>query len=411
MASRKDTRGRTLKKGEFYRKSDKRFCYSYKDPLGRRRYIYDRDLIGLREKEVELLRDKLDGLDLYRRSTATLNSVFDRYMTTKYELLGSTEIGYLYNYDHYVRESIGKRLIAEIKYTDIMQFYLKLLTEDDLGIATVDNLQSILHPTFELAVRDEILRKNPTTDAIKEISKKGIKKKGKRTGLTKPQLKTYMEYMATHPVYSKWWPLFVVLFGTGLRAGEFVGLTWDDIDLEKRTISVNHSLSYYKKKGEKKSRFHLHRPKTEAGIRIVPMVDSVKMAFEMAREELESCEYEQPEVDGLTNFIFLNKNSKVHNPQTLNREIKDIVAHYNKHEEECAAKENREPVLLPKFSLHICRHTFATWLCEVCTNIKVIASIMGHKFVTTTMDIYADPSETKNQEVMAMLGMNMDDVF
>ena len=75
--------------------------------------------------------------------------------------------------------------------------------------------------------------------------------------------------------------------------GKFVGLTWDDIDMEKRTISVNHTLSYYKKRGEKICRMHVHRPKTDVGTRLIPMLDSVKLAFEMAKEELEGCEYEQ----------------------------------------------------------------------------------------------------------------------
>ncbi len=411
MEARKDNRGRRLKKGEFVRKSDGRFCFSYSDALGRRRYIYDRDLLSLREKEEEIQRDLLDGLDLYQRNTATLNATFDRYMKTKYGLRGSSENGYYYMYDHFVRNSIGDRLISSFKFSDIMQFYLKLLKEDDIELATLDNVHCLLHPTFQMAVRDDIIRKNPTDGAMAEVCKCGGKNRNSREALTMDQLRTFMGYIASHPIFCAWWPIFVVLFGTGLRAGEFVGLTWDDIDMEKRTISVNHTLSYYKKRGEKICRMHVHRPKTDAGTRLIPMLDSVKLAFEMAKEELEGCEYEQPVIDGLTNFVFLNKYSTVHNPQTLNREIKCIVAHYNAEEEKRALKEKRDPVLLPDFSLHICRHTFATRLVEVCTNLKVITSIMGHKSVETTMDIYADPSETKNNEIMGLLSDKMDDVF
>ena len=135
------------------------------------------------------------------------------------------------------------------------------------------------------------------------------------------------------------------------------------------------------------------------------------MAFQMAKDELEGCDYEQPVIDDLTNFVFLNKYSTIHNPQTLNREIKHLVACYNESETKAAAKEKREPFLLPDFSLHICRHTFATILCEVCSNIKVITSLMGHKDVQTTMGIYADSSEDKNTEIMGMISDNMDDVF
>ena len=63
-----------------------------------------------------------------------------------------------------------------------------------------------------------------------------------------------------------------------------------------------------------------------------------------------------------------------------------------------AKKEHREPVLLPNFSAHSLRHTFCTRLCERETNLKVIQSIMGHKDIQTTMDIYAEATEEKKQE-------------
>ena len=63
--TRKDLRGRALRKGEVQRKSDQRYMYTYTDPLGRRKFIYANDLTELREKELELQRQQLDGLDLY----------------------------------------------------------------------------------------------------------------------------------------------------------------------------------------------------------------------------------------------------------------------------------------------------------------------------------------------------------
>ena len=59
--TRKDLRGRTLRKGEMQRSSDKRYAYSYTDPLGRRKYIYANDLVTLREKEARFTKDQMDG--------------------------------------------------------------------------------------------------------------------------------------------------------------------------------------------------------------------------------------------------------------------------------------------------------------------------------------------------------------
>ena len=100
--TRKDLRGRTLRKGEMQRSSDKRYAYSYKDPLGRRKYIYANDLVTLREKETQLTKNQLDGLDIYVAGKATVNFVFDRYMSLKTNLRQTTRSNYLYMYDRFV---------------------------------------------------------------------------------------------------------------------------------------------------------------------------------------------------------------------------------------------------------------------------------------------------------------------
>ena len=84
--TRKDNKGRVLRKGESQRKSDLRYIYQYTDPNGVRRVIYANELVELREKEKQLFRDRLDGLDFYCSGEATLNYVFDRYIATKYNL-------------------------------------------------------------------------------------------------------------------------------------------------------------------------------------------------------------------------------------------------------------------------------------------------------------------------------------
>lgn len=84
----------------------------------------------------------------------------------------------------------------------------------------------------------------------------------------------------------------------------------------------------------------------------------------------------------------------------INQALYRIRDAYNIEETALAKKEKREPVLLPKFSCHILRHTFCTRLCEVESNIKVIQSIMGHKDISTTLDIYADCTDEKKKEVL-----------
>lgn len=406
--TRKDLRGRSLRKGEVQRTSDKRYMYTYTDPLGRRKFIYANDLTQLREKEEKLLKDQLDGLDIYVAGKATLNETFDRYISTKYNLRESTRSSYLYTYDHYVRDTFGLKRIAEIKYSDVLQFYYHLLNQQGISLGTLDSVHCLLHPTFQLAVRDEIIRKNPTDGVMKEISRESGKNRGVRHALTIEQQRCFMEYIANHPVYYHWWPMFTILLGTGCRIGEALGLRWQDLDFEKRVISINHSLVYYPANGSNKCVLRVSLPKTDAGIRTIPMLDIVKDAFEMLYEEQKENGFNETEIDGITGFIFCNRFGSVPNPQTVNHTIKRIASNYNADEMVQAKKEHRDPIIVPNFSCHHLRHTFCTRLCENETNLKVIQSIMGHKNIETTMDIYAEATEKKKQESFENLAAKLD---
>ena len=409
--ARKDLRGRALKPGEIQRKDDQRYMYSYTDPLGRRKFIYANDLTELREKEQKLQRDQLDGLDIYAAGKATVNDTFDRYISTKYELRDSTRSGYLYTYDHFVRDNFGLKKLIDVKYSDVLQFYYYLLNEKEIAIATLDSVHCLLHPTFDLAVRDDIIRKNPTDGVMKEITKKSGKNKGIRHALTIEEQRAFMDYMATHPVYYHWWPLFTVLLGTGTRIGECLGLRWDDLDFDKKLISINHSIVYYPEKKSKSAIMRVSLPKTEAGIRTIPMLDVVRDAFEIEKEEQAEKGGNTQEIDGMTGFVFCNRFGNVPNPQTVNATIRRIRKNYNAEEVLNAKKEDRNPVILPEFSCHHLRHTFATRLCETETNLKVIQSVMGHAGIETTMNIYADATDKKKQESFDELASKLDNLF
>ncbi len=395
---RKDLRGRLLKQGESQRASDKRYVYTYTDPLGRRKFIYAHDLVELREKEKKLVKDQLDGLDTYAQGRYTINEAFDRYMSTKQNLREHTKAGYIYTYDRYVRDTFGRKKIATIKYSDVLQFYYYLLNEKQISISTVDSVHTLLHPTFQLAVRDEIIRKNPSDGVMAEISRNSGVNRGIRHALTIEEQRAFMDYIANHPVYVHWWPLFTILLGTGCRIGEALGLRWQDLDFDKRIISINHSLVYYQTPNDKRCMMRVSLPKTEAGIRTIPMLDLVYDAFQMTYEEQKEQGFNKTEIDGMSGFVFKNRFGDVPNPQTVNDTIKRITENYNAEEVLTAAKEHREPLMLPHFSCHHLRHTFCTRLCENETNLKVIQAVMGHRSIETTMDVYAEATENRKQE-------------
>ena len=410
MASRKDQKGRVLRKGESIRSGDGMYIYSYVDPSGKRRYVYAKDLAKLREKEENLVRDQLDGIKSYIAGEWTLNQLFDRYMGTKSEIRGSTRNNYLCTYERYVRDSLGNKKLSMIKYSDILYFYNKLLAERELHIGTIEYIQRLIHPAFELAVRDNIIRNNPSHGVLQMLKKdKSNLRSYIRHALTIEQQREFLSYVEEHPLYYRLKPLYTFLFGTGCRIGEVVGLRWEDVDMEERMININHSVFYWGGKRNKTGQpWIVNRPKTEAGYRNIPMVEPVYKALieEKARQQEEGI-FCTTQIDDLKGFIFCNRFCEIYIPEAINRQIKRVVERHNAEEEVIAARENRKPILIPYFTCHHMRHTFCSRLCESETNIKVIQSVMGHKDIQTTLDIYAEVTDRKKRESLEDLFGNM----
>ena len=92
-------------------------------------------------------------------------------------------------------------------------------------------------------------------------------------------------------------------------------------------------------------------------------------------------------VDGYTDFIFVNRFGQPQHQATLNKAIRRIIRNCN--DKQFLENDNPE-VLLPHFSCHSLRHTFTTRMCEAGVNVKVIQDALGHKDVSTTLNIYTD---------------------
>ena len=399
--SRKDNRGYALKTGECQR-NDGRYSYAYRDKEGKRHTVYATTLAELRKRERQIIRDIEDGIDAHAPEKVTLNQLWDKYFSQKYDLKPTTRANYKYCYDRYVRDGFGRRKIADIKYSDVKEFYYSIIRDKGLSAATLDNIHTDLHPAFQMGVRDGLLRVNPTADVMAEVKKSHFWEVNKREALTVPQQRALTEFLANSREFHGWVPVIMVLLGTGMRIGECLGIRWDDLDFEKRMISVNHNLTDRPYEDGKFAR-HIQTPKTRAGARTIPMIDEVFEAF-LEEYEMQKCMgFESETIDGYTNFVFLTDGGSVMSASSVNRAIKLIIKAHNDEEEAKAAEEGREAVLLPDFSAHILRHTFCTRLCENETNLKFIQSVMGHSDISTTMDIYADATDEKKQEIMTNL--------
>ena len=395
--ARKDKKGYALRTGECQRK-DGRYSYSYTDRGGVRHSIYAKTLVDLRAREKTLQRAYDEGIDPVKAARLTINDMYDRYISQKFDLKETTRSNYKYMYNHFVRDTFGKQKLQSVRFSDVKQFYISILKEDKMKANTLESIHTQLHPAFQMAVRDGLIRMNPSDGVMAEIKKSKLWEKPKRHALTVPQQKAFMDFLKKDKDYEGWLPVITVLLGTGMRIGECLGLRWEDLDFKNRMISVNHNLTDRPDDNGKCGK-HIQSPKTAAGNRTIPMIEEVFQAF-LTEYEIQSClGFCEEEIDGYSGFVFSTSHHTVYSAAAVNNAIHRAVSAYNKKETARAMKEDREALLLPDFSAHNLRHTFCTRFCENETNLKVIQDIMGHADISTTMDIYAEATEeTKNIE-------------
>ena len=396
---RYDSRRVRLRKGET-EKSSGGYEFRWTDTDGKRHSVFATTLERLREIEKEIAVDQHDGIKADVKAL-TVNDCFNLWKELKRGIKDSTFQNYIYMYEFFVMPTFGKKRIVQVQKSDIKRFYNSLVDQKFLKVSTVDNIHNVLHQVFQVAVDDNLLRQNPTDRMLKELRISHGDKIEKKRALSKPQQELFLKYLSETPAYQHWYPVFYIMLNTGMRVGEITGLRWQDIDLEEGVINVNHTLVYYNHRDGLGTYYSINTPKSKAGIREIPMTHGVKEAFRMEKGYQEDLGVKSNvRIDGYGDFIFINLHGGIQHQGNLNKAIKRIIRDCNDY---VLLKEGFEskPVLLPDFSCHTLRHTFATRLCESGANIKVIQDLLGHVDVSTTMDIYVDVmNETKKKEII-----------
>lgn len=394
---RKDNKKRVLKEGEHQRPNGT-YEYKWRNKAGIRRSVYAKTLEELREKELDILRDVLDGIDR-PVSNITINDLYSTWKQVKRGLKDNTFQNYKYMYEMFVFPEFGKTKISSLKKTDVRAFYNSLAEVRNLKVDTIDSVHTVLHQVLNLAVEDNYIRVNPSDAALKELRMSRTEDKDRKKALTRAEQKLFEDYL-TRPDMASWYPIFTVMLWTGMRVGEATGLTWDDIDYDRNVIKVNHTLVYYQH-GDKKAYYGINTTKTRAGERTIPMLPIVKTALEKERRNHQEFDIQcSQSIDGYTDFVFLNRFGLVHNFNSLNRALKRIIKSCNFYVLDHNNTKNKETVLLPSFSNHSLRHTFTTRMCEAGVNIKVMQDILGHADAQTTLNIYTDVTkEMKDTEM------------
>lgn len=202
-----------------------------------------------------------------------------------------------------------------------------------------------------MAVDDDLIRKNPfdfqvsTVIVNDSVTKKAISREEERK---------FFEFVKNDNHYSRYYEGFYILFKTGMRISEFVGLTIHDIDMESRTIHINHQLQR-KRDGTK----YIESTKTTSGTRIISMTKDVYQCFKKILNNRRPPKPE-PIIDGCSGFLYFDKNKK---PM--------VAMHWEKYFQHAVGKYNSiYRVQLPEITPHICRHTYCSNMAKAGMNPK-----------------------------------------
>ena len=174
--------------------------------------------------------------------------------------------------------------------------------------------------------------------------------------------------------------MYIFALFTGLRRGEVLALTWDDIDFENAVIYVNKALVRVRNyDGRKeKTRLEIGEPKTESGKRVIPMIDTLIPILK-----------EQKKRAGKTdsNLVFPSESGGYIDPGNYNRKFYKII----------------EAAGIPKANPHSLRHSFATRALEAGVDLKTTQELLGHSSIDITANLYTHAlMEHKREEVQKL---------
>lgn len=290
-------------------------------------------------------------------------------------------------------DNIGRMKIKDIRQIDITNI-LNEQNKNGLSYNTIIGYFSILSLIFSDAVSNGLVDSNPAKGALKVKKQKTREKRI----LTEQEEQRFIDFVRNDSQYKIYMPMFITGFGTGMRIGEILSLTWQDIDFKKGVIHVDKTLCYlndYVKQGGK-ARFIITTPKTENSIRDIPMLGKVKEA--LLEQKKNKGSLNTVSIDGYKNFVFTNRSGNVCYEVCIRATIKRIIDKMNRKEKEAAEAENREPIVLEYFTPHCMRHTFATRCYEKGVKEKVIQKILGHSKIDMTLNVYTHTTDAMIEE-------------
>ena len=238
---------------------------------------------------------------------------------------------------------LGSQRLSAVSSNQIQDLVDRLVAQG-LAPSTVRNAILPLRAIYRRALQRDDVAINPTL----KLSLPAVR--GRRDQIADPGQAAAL--IAALPETDQ--ALWATALYTGLRRGELQALTWNEVDLERNLIHVNHSWD---------KRAGLIDPKSRSGRRRIPLTPTLRRHLIAHRVR------QGTRTDA---YVFSNSNGRPFDPGT-------ILAR---------ARATWNTAGLSPLNLHECRHSYAAFMIAAGVNAKALCTYMGHSTITTTLDRY-----------------------
>lgn len=301
--------------------------------------------------------------DIENATDMLVDAWFEYWISVKKKTVRPNTVrNYTERYERNIKAVIGKKLLTEVKPIHCQKIFSDM-ADDGYRTTTIYQTRIALYNMLEFAKENDVIINNPCKKSVKSDMGKPSDKK---EALTIETQKKFLEG-ATGQNYEN---QYRFILQTGLRTGELVGLKWEDIDFENKTLTIQRSMEFRYKVGE----WRVGPPKSKSGYRTIPLTDEAIRILKAQKEKNRKIKVIPME---WSEQVFLCRKGEPVKNSTYDTALFKIC----------------DKVGIKRFSMHVLRHTFATRCIEGGMMPKTLQKILGHSNIGITMNLYVHITE------------------